>query len=166
MRMKRLFNHVVTTRLQLNRVFPKAVLREIEVAIQASETLHTGEVRFALEAALDPIEVLRGVTPRMRAIELFSNLRIWDTEHNCGLLIYVLLADHAVEIVADRGIHAKVGEAEWKRICHQMETAFKKNDFRAGVITGIQGVTQHLLEHFPMRAGDRNELSDRAVVLG
>ena len=110
--------------------------------------------------------MLRGQTPRARAVELFSNLRIWDTEPNCGLLIYVLMADHAVEIVADRGIHAKVGTAEWTRICQQMEVAFRRDDFRGGVIAGIEAVTQHLQEHFPVAAGDRNELSDRPVVLG
>ena len=166
MRLKRLFRHVFTTRLQLNRAFPKVALREIEVAIQAGEKKHAGEVRFAVESSLEPIDVLRGQTPRARAVELFSNLRIWDTEHNCGLLIYVLMADHAVEIVADRGIHAKVGEVEWRRICHQMEAAFSRNDFRGGAVAGIEGVTLHLQEHFPVAAGDRNELSDRPVVLG
>lgn len=165
MRMKRLLKHAFTTHMQLTRAFPKGTLREIESAIRTSETKHSGEVRFAVEAALEPLEVFRGVTPRARAVELFSNLRIWDTEHNCGLLIYVLLADRAVEIVADRGIHAKVGEHEWVRICHQIELAFSQNDFRGGVIAGIGEVTQHLLAHFPMQAHDRNELSDRPVVI-
>jgi len=151
MRTKRLLKHIFTTKLQLKQAFPKAVLREIESAIQASETRHSGELRFAVEAALDPVQVFKGESPRTRAVGLFSNLRIWDTEHNCGLLIYVLLADRAVEIVADRGIHAKVGDAEWTRICHQMEAAFRGNDFRGGVLSGIQAVTQHLLEHFPIK---------------
>ena len=165
MRTKRLLKHIFTTKLQLKQAFPKAVLREIESAIQASETRHSGELRFAVEAALDPVQVFKGESPRTRAVGLFSNLRIWDTEHNCGLLIYVLLADRAVEIVADRGIHAKVGDAEWTRICHQMESAFRGNDFRGGVLSGIQAVTQHLLEHFPIKDGDQNELSNRPVVL-
>jgi uncharacterized membrane protein len=152
--------------LEVARVFPKRTLREIELAIQSGEKKHAGEVRFAVESSLEPIDVLRGQTPRVRAVELFSNLRIWDTEHNCGLLIYVLMADHAVEIVADRGIHAKVGTAEWTRICHQMETAFRRDDFRGGVIAGIEAVTQHLQAHFPVAVGDLNELSDRPVVLG
>jgi len=166
MRFKRLLMHVCTTRLQLNNIFPKESLREIETAIKASEMQHSGELRFAVEAALEPMEVLKGQTPRARALELFSSLRIWDTEHNCGLLIYVLLADHAVEIVADRGIHAKVGEAEWMRICHQIEAAFRKNDFKSGVLAGIEGVTRQLHVHFPRKAADKNELSDRPVVLG
>lgn len=166
MNAKRLLKHAFTTKYQIKTAFSATTLRDIEAAIKASEAQHSGEVRFAVEAALDPIEVIRGELPRTRAIELFSNLRIWDTEHNCGLLIYVLLADSAVEIVADRGIHAKVGEAEWIRICHQMEEAFRQNDFRGGVLAGVEGVTQHLLKHFPAKAGDRNELPDRPVVLG
>jgi uncharacterized membrane protein len=166
MRLKRLFRHGLTTRFQLNQAFPKATLNEIEAVIQAGEQSHAGEVRFAVESSLEPFDVFRGQTSRTRAIELFSNLRIWDTEHNCGLLIYVLMADHAVEIVADRGIHARVGEAEWIRICRVMEAAFRRDDFRSGVIVGIEAVTQHLQEHFPLGTADRNELSDVPVVLG
>jgi uncharacterized membrane protein len=141
-------------------------LQDIEAAVKASEAEHSGEVRFAVETALDPVALIRGQSPRTRAIELFSSLRVWDTEHNCGLLIYVLLADRAVEIVADRGIHAKVGEAEWMRICQQIEEAFRQKDFRGGAVAGIQSVTQHLKTHFPANIRDQNELSDRPVVLG
>jgi uncharacterized membrane protein len=150
----------------MKAAFSAATLQDIEAAIKASEAEHSGEVRFAVETALDPVALIRGQSPRTRAIELFSNLRVWDTEHNCGLLIYVLLADRAVEIVADRGIHAKVGEAEWMRICQQIEEAFRQKDFRGGAVAGIQSVTQHLKTHFPANIGDQNELSDRPMVLG
>jgi uncharacterized membrane protein len=166
MNAKRLLKHLVTTQRQMKASFSAETLQNIEAAIKESESEHAGEVRFAVETALDPIALIRGETPRARAVELFSNLRIWDTEHNCGLLIYVLLADRAVEIVADRGIHAKVGEAEWTRICRQIEEAFRQKDFRGGAIGGIQSVTQHLKTHFPSRIGDQNELPDRPVVLG
>lgn len=166
MNAKRLLKHLVTTEGQMKAAFSAATLRDIEAAIKASEAEHAGEVRFVVETALDPLALIRGESPRSRAVELFSNLRIWDTEHNCGLLIYVLLADRAVEIVADRGIHAKVGEAEWTRICHQIEEAFRQKDFRGGAVAGIQSVTQHLMAHFPASRGDQNELSDRPVVLG
>lgn len=165
MNAKRLLKHLVTTKGQMKAAFSAATLHDIEAAIKASEAEHSGEVRFAVETALDPLALIRGETPRSRAVELFSNLRIWDTEHNCGLLIYVLLADRAVEIVADRGIHAKVGEAEWTRICHQIEEAFRQKDFQGGAIGGIQSVTQHLKAHFPFNIGDRNELPDRPVML-
>jgi uncharacterized membrane protein len=166
MNAKRLLKHLVMTQRQMKAAFSTATLHEIEAAIKASEAEHSGEVRFAVETALDPTALIRGESPRMRAVELFSNLRVWDTEHNCGLLIYVLLADRAVEIVADRGIHAKVGETEWMRICHQMEEAFRQKDFRSGAVAGIQSVTQHLKLHFPASHGDWNELSDLPVVLG
>lgn len=166
MNAKRSLKHLFTTQRQMKAAFSAATLRDIEAAIKASESVHSGELRFAVETALDPVAVLRGESSRARAVELFSSLRVWDTEHNCGLLIYVLLADRAVEIVADRGIHAKVGEAEWVRICHQMETAFRQKDFRGGMLAGIESVTQHLKAHFPVSIGDQNELSDRPVVLG
>lgn len=166
MNAKRLLKHLVTTKGQMKAAFSAATLHDIEAAIKESEAEHSGEVRFAVETALDPFALIRGESPRTRALELFSNLRIWDTEDNCGLLIYVLLADRALEIVADRGIHAKVGEAEWARICHQIEEAFRQKDFRGGAIAGIKSVTQHLKTHFPARIGDQNELPDRPVVLG
>ena len=104
-------------------------------------------------------------SPRERAIELFAHLRVWDTEQNNGLLIYLLLADRAVEIVADRGIHAKVGTDEWSKICRQMETAFKQSNYEAGVLSGVQTVTEHLVEHFPASGNRKNELPDKPVVL-
>ena len=103
--------------------------------------------------------------PRARALEVFAHLRVWDTEHNNGLLIYLLLADRAVEIVADRGIHSKVGSREWENVCRKMETAFKQANYEGGVVSGIQAVTQHLIKHFPASAADRNELADKPVVL-
>ena len=165
MRAKRLLSHFFTTRIQLKQAFSQSALRDIEAAIQSSELQHSGELRFVVEASLEPLAVLQGQTPRMRAIELFSSLGIWDTEHNCGLLIYVLIADHAVEIVADRGIHAKVGEAEWARICREIEAAFGNKHYRDGVLAGIKAVSGHLIAHFPVRSHDKNELSDRPIVL-
>ncbi|HWS16137.1 MAG TPA: TPM domain-containing protein, partial [Candidatus Methylomirabilis sp.] len=109
--------------------------------------------------------LFRGHSARERAIDVFSLLRIWDTERNNGVLIYLLLADRDVEIVADRGIHAKVGTEGWETICRPMETAFRQGDFEGGVIRGIQAVTRHLVEHFPAAGDDRNELPDNPVVL-
>jgi len=96
---------------------------------------------------------------------VFSQLRVWDTEHNNGVLIYLLLADRDVEIVADRGFHAKVGSQEWEQICRTMETAFKQANYEAGVLSGIQAVTEHLVAHFPAYADSRNELPDKPVVV-
>ena len=153
------------TRWQVNRVFPRRSLTAVEQAIKASEAAHVGEIRFVVEGALDGTPLFNGQSARERAIDVFSQLRIWDTEHNNGVLIYLLLADRDVEIVADRGIHAKVGSGEWETICRNMEAAFKKANYEGGVVSGIQAVTQHLVKHFPASGAGQNELPDKPVVL-
>jgi uncharacterized membrane protein len=165
MDMKRIVRHLMATRWLVKRAFPRDTLTAIDKAIKASEATHRGEIRFAVEGALHVEPLLRGQSARERAIDVFSQLRIWDTEHNNGVLIYLLLADRDVEIVADRGIDAKVGPREWERICRKMEAAFRQGDFEGGVVGGIQEVTRHLAEHFPPTGGDRNELPDKPVVL-
>ena len=155
----------MATRWMVKRTFPRDTLTAIDKAIKGSESTHRGEIRFAVEGALHIEPLLRGQTARERAIDVFSRLRIWDTEHNNGILIYLLLADREVEIVADRGIDAKVGPEEWEKICRKMETAFRQADFEGGVVGGIQEVTRHLAEHFPPIGDDRNELPDKPVVL-
>ncbi|MHB0926322.1 MAG: TPM domain-containing protein [Gallionellaceae bacterium] len=165
MNIKRIAKHLMMTHWQVNRAFPRQTLIAIEQAIKASETAHVGEIRFAVEGALDGTPLFKGQSARERAIDMFSQLRVWDTEHNNGLLIYLLLADRDVEIVADRGIHKKVGSQEWEKICRTMETAFKQENYKDGVVSGIQAVTRHLVEHFPAVGDDRNELPDKTVVL-
>ncbi len=165
MKLKRIVKHLLVTDGQLNRAFTRGILGKIEAAIKASETDHVGEIRFAVEAALDGAPLFKGQSARNRAIDLFSQLRVWDTQHNTGVLIYLLLADRAVEIVADRGIHAKVDTQEWSKVCRQMETAFRQSNYEAGVVTGVQAVTQHLVKHFPADGHNANELPDKPVVL-
>ncbi len=165
MNIKRITKHLLLTHWRVNRAFPPITLMAIEQAIKASEAAHVGEVRFVVEGALDGIPLFSGQSARERAIDVFSNLRIWDTEHNNGVLIYLLLADRDVEIVADRWIHTKVGQEEWERICHKMEAAFKQENFEGGVVSGIHAVTRHLTKHFPATGIDRNELPDKPVVL-
>jgi uncharacterized membrane protein len=152
-------------RWRVGRAFPADALTAIDEAIKASEATHSGEIRFVVEGALDTSPLLRRQTARERAIDVFSQLRIWDTERNNGVLIYLLLADRDVEIVADRGIDAKVGPREWERICRTMEDAFRQGDFKGGVIGGIREVTRHLAEHFPPVGDDKDELPDKPVVL-
>ena len=155
----------MATKWMVNRAFPRDTLIAIDKAIKASEATHRGEIRFAVEGALHIEPLLRGQTARERAIDVFAQLRIWDTERNNGVLIYLLLADRDVEIVADRGIDAKVGPQEWETISRKMEVAFREADFQGGVVGGIQEVTRHLAEHFPPIDDDRNELPDKPVVL-
>jgi uncharacterized membrane protein len=145
------------------RAFPAPALAKIEQAIKASERLHRGEIRFAIEAALH-LHGLR-LSTRQRARQVFAQLGVWDTEENSGVLIYVQLVDRRIEIVADRGIAAKVAQAEWDAICRAMERAFKQNRFEAGALEAIQAVTGILARHFPAGAVNPNELPDKPAVL-
>jgi len=150
---------------RLRTAFPKRALKAIESAVRESETRHDGELRFALEGALGFGQLWRGVTARQRAVELFSQLRVWDTEHNSGVLIYVQLADRRVEILADRGINARVGAGTWQRICADMERAFGAGRFEAGAIAGVQAIGRLLEQHFPAQGANPDELPDAPVVL-
>ena len=165
MNINRIVKHLLVTDGQVGRTFDRSTLSKIEAAIKASEAEHVGEIRFAVEGGLDGAPLFKGQSARERAIELFSQLRVWDTQQNTGVLIYVLLADRAVEIVADRGIDAKVDSQEWNKVCRQMEAAFRQSNFEGGVVSGVQAVTRHLKQHFPSDGKDRNELPDKPVVL-
>ena len=167
MELPRILRHLATTSGRAKRTFPTATMRTIEHAIKASEETHTGEIRFVVEGALDSPELfaLHDQSARERAINLFSHLRMWDTEHNTGVLIYLLLADRQVEIVADRGIHAKVGASAWTGICQAMQTAFKDERYEEGVVSGIRAVTYQLVKHFPAQTDNKNELPDSPLVL-
>lgn len=165
MNIKRIVTHLLATRRQLNHAFPRSTLHAIEKAIKASESAHAGEIRFVVEGALDVWPLLDGQSARERAIELFSQLRVWDTEGNSGLLIYLLLADRAVEIVADRGIAARVDPQEWRKICLQLELAFRQSNYEDGALECVQAATRHLAAHFPAGACNSNELPDRPVVI-
>ena len=165
MGIKRIGRHLVQHRWRLRKYFPKRVLAAIELAIKAGEATHSGQVRFVVEGALDGKPLFRDQPARERALDIFSRLRIWDTAHNNGVLIYLLLADRDVEIIADRGIDAKVGAAGWEKICADMETQFRAGNFEAGVITGIEAVSRQLARHFPKHGDDANELPDEPVVL-
>ena len=165
MNIKRIARHLLVTHRHVDKTLPRRVLNSVEHAIKTSEATHSGQVRFAVEGALDGAPLFEGQTARHRAIEVFAQLGIWDTEHNNGVLVYVLLADRAVEIVADRGVQAKVGAKEWEAICRKMETAFQQNDFEGGVLSGIEAVTLHLVKHFPAYGAHPNELPDKPVLL-
>ena len=165
MGIERIGKHLLQHRWKQRRLFPPKALARIEQAIKAGEATHAGQVRFVVEGALDGMPLFRNQPARQRALDVFSLLRIWDTQHNNGVLIYLLLADRDVEIVADRGIDAKVGAAGWEKICTAMERDFRAGLFEHGVIEGIQQVSQLLAQHFPARPGTRNELPDAPVVL-
>ena len=168
MNLRRILAHLFTTRTQVRRAFPARSIDAIEAAIRASEAAHSGEICFAVEGGLDGLPLFRGQQARERAIELFAQLRVWDTERNNGLLVYILLADRAVEIVADRGISARVAPDEWRTVCDQMTKSLVASHFEQAAIDGVRAVAQHLARHFPAApadAGRPNELSDRPLIL-
>jgi uncharacterized membrane protein len=162
---RRFMRHLSTDHWSVRRAFPPAAMRAIEKAIGEEERRHGGQLRFAVEASLPLGELLRGVRSRERAVEWFGRLRVWDTEHNSGVLIYLLLADRRVEIVADRGIHGQVGTAAWETICGEMQQEFARGQFERGVVIGVRAISDLLATYFPPSGESPNELPDKPVVL-
>ena len=156
---------MLATPLQVRMAFPSSTLEAIERAIAEAERENRAEIRFAVEAALDMMPLLRGQTARARAIEVFSDLRVWDTEHNNGVLIYLLLADRDLEIVADRGLSARVNPEEWARIALEMERRLAAGDYEAAVLEGIRSTARLLAKHFPARSAPVERLPDKAVLI-
>ena len=165
MDLKRIVKHLLMTPWRKRGAFPRSTLMAIKRAIRASEATHAGQIRFAVEGALHGSRLYHGESPRERALEVFSQLRMWDTEHRNGVLIYLLLADRAVEIVADRGAHVRVSSEEWKGVCHGMEEHFRRGQFESGAVVGIQAVARHLARHFPAAPSGPRELPERPAVL-
>ncbi|WP_298882159.1 TPM domain-containing protein [uncultured Bradyrhizobium sp.] len=161
----RITRHLVQHHWRAKQVFPQDVLDRIEQAIRQSEATHSGQIRFVVEGALDGRPLFRNQHARERALDVFSHLRIWDTAHNNGVLIYLLLADRDVEIIADRGIDAKVGAAGWEKICRAMEAEFGASQFERGVTSGIAAVSRELAKYFPPSGAHPNELPDKPVVM-
>ncbi|MEO6799903.1 MAG: TPM domain-containing protein [Rhodanobacter sp.] len=165
-RMQRLLANMFEGWFQLPRRFPASLLDEITAAIAAGERTHMGEVRVAIESRLEPLAVLGGLDAGTRARRVFSQLRVWDTEHNSGVLLYVLLAEHRIEIVADRGIAARVAPAEWTSICERMRGRYASGHWREGSLDGIAAAHALLRKHFPVRGkANPDELPDRPVLL-
>lgn len=165
MNMQRLLRHLLMTPWRLRRAFPLSTLDAIEHAIRSSEPKHAGQIRFAVEGALHSKRLIQGQSPRERALEVFSQLRMWDTEHRNGVLIYVLLADRAVEVIADRGAHGKIGAHEWEGVCRMIQAEFGRGRYEAGAISGIEAVARHLAKHFVASATEARELPERPAVL-
>lgn len=165
MDIRRISRHLFCGSWRVRRSFPESTMKKIEIAIRESELQHSGEIRFVVEGSLSPIEILSGVTARDRALELFSQLRVWDTEENNGVLIYVLLAEHRIELLADRSVDRLVGEDEWAAVCREIEAYFRDGRFEDGALAGVRTVTQRLASHFPPTGRDVNELPDTPEVV-
>lgn len=166
MDIKRILRHLFTPHYWVvKHHFPSGTLQAIEEAIRRSEATHSGQLRFAVEGTLEFWPLIRNQSAQDRAIEVFSNLHIWDTEHNNGVLIYLLITDKDVEIVADRGIHGKVGTQGWETICGAMEELFRQGKFEEGVLYGIKAVSESLAKEFPSEGPNVDELPNRPVIL-
>ena len=169
MRLGRLIRHAAATHWRTRLLFPTGTLDAIEQAIGRAEQTHRGEIRFAIETSLTPLQILAELGPRARALEVFAHLKVWDTESNNGVLIYVQLADRAVEIVADRGLARRVKQAEWDSVCRMMEEHFRAGRFKVGSIAGVDAIGTLLARHFPADspgAGpETNQLPDRPTLL-
>jgi uncharacterized membrane protein len=165
MKLARLVRHVLTTRWSTRSHFPRNVRDAIEKAIGECEHRHGGEIRFVIETSFDVPELWHDLTPRTRALQIFGQFGVWDTAHNNGVLIYVLIADHDVEIVADRGIAQHISATEWAGVCREMEAHFRAGRFREGSVAGVEGVGALLGRHFPGRRHSDNELPNQPVLL-
>jgi uncharacterized membrane protein len=163
--MLRLLRHLLTPGWILRLRYPAALRQQIETRIGEVERHHPGELRFVAEHALELDELLARVTPRERALELFAALGMWDTQRNNGVLLYVLHAEHAVEIVADRALARAVPQAAWDGLCRRAETHFRAGRHAEGALELIDGAARLLEEHFPGAAGDGNELPDQPLLL-
>jgi uncharacterized membrane protein len=165
MKLSRWLRHSLLPDWWLQREFTRDDLASIGDAIALGEKTHRGELRFVVEAALPLTALWHDQSTRARAIELFSNLRVWDTEENSGILIYVQLLDRRVEILADRGIAARVPQAEWEVICRAMEASFRRAEWRQGALQAVTRAGELLANHFPAGADNPNELPDKPLVL-
>ena len=166
-KLSRWLRHSITTPQSVDRAFPATVLERIQSEIAEGEQTHSGEIRFAVEATLPWSYLRRDAPARERAEMVFAKLRVWDTEDNNGVLIYVELADHRIEIVADRGIARHVPNARWEEVSKMMRERFEAGDFEAGSVAAVRAVSALLAERFRLADGARNpnELSDKPTVL-
>lgn len=164
-RLKRVLRHWQSTKAAARRAFPDDTLTAVAEAITAGERTHRGEVRFIVEKALPTDEIWDGVTNRQRALALFADYGVWDTEDNCGVLIYVNLADHKVDIVADRGIDRRIDAATWQGVCRTMTEGFRRGDFHQASLAAIEQVNSLLREHFPANGERPNELPDNPIMI-
>jgi uncharacterized membrane protein len=165
MRVSRAIRHILTTRYNTRHHFTVPVRDAIAKAIADAEAAHGGEIRFVVETAFDLPELWRGLSVRHRALQLFGQFGVWDTASNNGVLIYVLMADHGVEIIADRGIAQFVTPHEWQAVCRLMEQHYRAGRFREGSIAGVEAVAALLGRHFPGKSARDNELPNQPVLL-
>jgi len=161
-RLWRLLQHRLLDERDTRRQLGAGALERLAERVAASERRHRGEIRVCVEAGLPFSYLWRGAEARERAIAMFGKLRVWDTEENNGVLIYLLLAEHRIEIVADRGLNPHVSAEQWRVIADEMSAAFRGGAMEAGLDRAIDAVDALLRRHFPAMEGatNANELPD------
>jgi uncharacterized membrane protein len=164
-RVKRALRHAGSSAADARRAFPPATLKAVTEAITAGEQTHRGEVRLIVEKALPVGAAWAGMSSRQRALALFADYGIWDTEENCGVLVYVNLAEHQVEILADRGIDRKIDEATWQQVCKTLTAGYARGEFHDSTLAAIGQVNALLREHFPGDGPRPNQLPDEPLML-
>jgi uncharacterized membrane protein len=164
-KLRRLWRHLTSTSARGHAAFPTASLRAIEAAIAAGEALHNAEVQLIVEARLPPGQAWDGVSARERAAELFSHYRLWDTQDNCGILVYINLAERKVEVIADRGVAPLLSQQEWAALCGNMTAGFARGAYEASVLAALAELHALLQARYPRRGPARNELGNQPVVL-
>jgi TPM domain len=166
-RIKRTFKHRWLDESDSHKAVPADLAERLRRRVAASEQRHTGEVRICVEAGLPMSYLKRNASARQRAVAMFGKLRVWDTQNNNGVLIYLLLADHAIEIVADRGLNAVVTPSQWQGMIANLSQALRENRYEDGLTQALEEVSALLVQHFPMSADATNpdELSDVVVLM-
>ncbi|MDF2446592.1 MAG: hypothetical protein K0S46_1828 [Moraxellaceae bacterium] len=163
--MSRLLTHLLHTPMATRRAFPPSVQEAIRKTVAEGEQTHRGEIRFVVEGDWPLADVLSGKAVRDRALELFGLTRAWDTADNTGILVYVLLCEHKVEILADRGLNGIADAATWADVCAAMTAAFRGGRYEEGSLQAIRTLNDLLLRHFPSDGHNPNELPDLPIVL-
>ena len=164
--LKRALRHLGTGPGTARKIFPDAARHQIQVAVHKGEQHHRGEVRVVIEASLPLSLAWRGTSARERARALFGALEVWNTEDHSGVLLYINLADHAVELLADRGIDACVNPQAWQGICAQLTQGLAQDMSVEPVLDAIGQIHGLLTDHFPANVGrNPNELDDRPIIL-
>jgi len=166
MKLARILRHLATSHAGTRRRFTAQLMQSIEAGISSAESRTSGEIRFMIESALDLSDLWAGITPRERALQTFSDLHLWNTELRNGVLIYVLMADRNVEIVADRGAAQRIAQEDWEGVCRLMEGHFREARFAEGALAGVEAVGRLLERQFPAQAGhNRDELPNQPALL-
>ena len=161
----RALKHLRGTPATARQAFPAAALKAIEAAIADGEAIHRAEVRLIVEAALTPGMAYQGVTNRERARELFAQYGVWDTEDNCGVLIYIILAEHQVDIVADRHVGRRITPEQWQAICRTMTAGFAQGNYHDSTVQALGELNSLLQHHFPATGERSNQLPNEPILL-